>query len=239
MVGLTQGDREALLRAAASAPSAHQTRPWRFQFREWVVEVHRDRGRELPAEHLDRRTLFLSLGAAIFSLRVEAAARGYGSQVRHLMDQRRPDLVAAVELDVSRSGRLALLAPYLTHRRSNRAAFSDERLPGQVRTELALSARIDGAALRWLDRPAAGLEPASQMAVLATRYDGPVEWLRAGQALERVLLEATSHGLVTSLANQLIEHEDLRHQVNDPLDPWRRPQALIRFGYGPPVSPTP
>jgi hypothetical protein len=88
-------------------------------------------------------------------------------------------------------------------------------------------------------RPVADFEREPQLAVLATRYDGPIEWLRAGQALEHVLLEATARGLSTSLLNQAIEHEELRGQINDPLGPWQRPQTVIRFGHGPAVPPTP
>ena len=88
-------------------------------------------------------------------------------------------------------------------------------------------------------RSMALFEHEPQLAVLATRYDGPIEWLRAGQALERVLLEATAHGVSTSLLNQVLEHEDLRREFDDPLDPGMCPQAVMRFGYGPPVPPTP
>ncbi|WP_406054688.1 Acg family FMN-binding oxidoreductase [Kribbella sp. NBC_00889] len=308
MIELSARDRDAMLRAAVIAPSMHNTQPWRFRFHGWVVEVYRDKERELPAEDPDRRMLFLSLGAAIFNLRVEAAARGYGSRVRQLTDPQRPDLVAVVELGGPHSGQLQLLAPCLIHRRTNRQPFTGQRLPGQVRAELVESARSEGAELQWLDRPlrrwwlhmatneaaatddadaqrtaerrrwvggdrdadgipstalgprsaggeavvrefAATLADATrpmalfesepQLAVLSTRYDGPAEWLRAGQALERVLLEATAHGVSTSLLNQVIEHEDLRRELDDPLDPELRPQSVIRFGYGPPVPPTP
>jgi hypothetical protein len=88
-------------------------------------------------------------------------------------------------------------------------------------------------------RPLALFESEPQVAVLSTRYDGQSEWLRAGQALERVLLEATAHGVSTSLLNQVLEHEDLRRELGDPLAPGTSPQAVIRFGYGPPVPPTP
>ncbi|GAA2807016.1 Acg family FMN-binding oxidoreductase [Kribbella solani] len=301
-------DRDALLRAAVLAPSMHNTQPWRFRFVGETVEVYRDRTRELPAEDPSRRMLFVSLGAAIFNLRVAAAARGSGSEVRHLVDQQRPDLVAVVELGGPPSESMAGLAPYLSQRRTNREPFAAERLPGQVRVELDLCARVEGAVLQWLDtksrqwwtriatneaaaaddddeartaerrqwvggdrasdgvpssalgsrvaggnpvvrelaatvadeaRPVADFEREPQLAVLATRYDGPIEWLRAGQALEHVLLEATARGVATSLLNQAVEHEELRPQISDPLEPWQRPQAVIRFGYGPPVPPTP
>lgn len=305
---MTDADREALLQAAVVAPSMHNTQPWRFRFVGWTVEVYRDRDRELPAEDPSRRMLFVSLGAAIFNLRVAAAARGMGSQVRHLVDQRRPDLVAVVEFDGPAVASMAALAPYLTQRRTNREPFSDEQLPPQLRVELDLCARVEGAVLQWIDkptrrwwlriatneattaddedtartaerrhwvggdravdgipssalgsrvaggdpvvremaateadagRPVADFEREPQFAVLATRYDGPIEWLRAGQALEHVLLEATARGVATSLLNQAIEHEELRGEINDPLGPWQRPQVVIRFGYGGQVPPTP
>lgn len=88
-------------------------------------------------------------------------------------------------------------------------------------------------------RPAAEFERSPQLAVLSTRRDGPAEWLRAGQSLERVLLEATKNGVASSLLNQAIEHRQLRWLVRDPLGSWPRPQAIIRFGYGAPVPPTP
>lgn len=305
---LHSADQEALLRAAVLAPSVHNTQPWRFRFVGRTVQVYRVRERELPAEDPSRRMLFLSLGAAILNLRVAAAARGMGSEVRYLVDQRLPDLVAVVELGDSPGEPLAGLAPYLVKRRTNREPFTDERLAAQVRVELDLCARVEGAVLQWVEkpsrrwwlrmatndavaaddedvartaerrrwvggdrgsdgvpssalgsrvaggnpvvrdlaatvadavRPVAEFEQEPQLAVLATRYDGPIEWLRAGQALEHVLLEATARGLSTSLLNQAIEHEELRVQINDPLSPWQRPQAVIRFGYGPTVPPTP
>jgi len=310
MSSLSPDDRDEVLRAAVAAPSMHNTQPWRFRFRDRVVEVHRDRERELPAEDPDRRMLFLSLGAAILNLRVGAAQRGFGAAVRSVVDRRRPDLVA--EVDLLPAGpeveQLRRLAPYVPQRRTNREPYDGRRVPDEVRTLLDLAARSEGGELDWLDRPArikwlrlatndasladdedprrtaerrrwvggdraadgvpssalgprawGGWSPARdlaatpadaarmvaefesdpQLAVLSTRYDGPVEWLRAGQAMQRVLLEATGQGVSTSLLNQAIEHEELRWLINDPLGAWRRPQAVIRFGYGPPVPPAP
>jgi hypothetical protein len=137
------------------------------------------------------------------------------------LDHGRPSKVRWSRDEGGESGQIQLLAPYLIHRRTNR-----QRWWLRMATSDAT-------------RPMALFEPEPQLALLSTRYDGPIEWLRAGQALERVLLEATAHGVSTSLLNQVFEHEELRRELDDPLDRGTCPQAVIRFGYGPPVPPTP
>ncbi|WP_020573908.1 Acg family FMN-binding oxidoreductase [Actinopolymorpha alba] len=82
-------------------------------------------------------------------------------------------------------------------------------------------------------------EPRPNLAVLWTVSDQPRDWLAAGQALERVLLVATTQGVAASLLNQPLEHTDLRWLVRDPRAGWSMAQAVLRFGYGPEVLPTP
>ncbi|MCH0540777.1 nitroreductase family protein [Streptomyces sp. MUM 203J] len=77
------------------------------------------------------------------------------------------------------------------------------------------------------------------LAVLGTREDRPVDWLRAGQAMERVLLEATQDGLATSLNSHALEWPGLRWAVRDPRSSMGYAQMTIRFGYGPEVPATP
>jgi nitroreductase len=310
MMPLTGHDRDELLRAAVAAPSMHNTQPWKFRFDGLVIEVHRDRERELPAEDPDRRMLYLALGAAVFNLRVGAAQLGYGTDFRSVLVRRRPDLVAEVELvgGGPETEQLNTLAPYVQQRRTNRQPYLDRQVPNEVRRLLDLSSSLEGAELQWLDdparrkwlllatadagqaddqdrertaerrhwvggerttdgvpssalgprpdrpdspardmaatpadasRPAGTFEADPQLAILATRRDGPAEWLSAGQAVQRVLLEATANGVSTSLLNQAVEHDALRWLLHDQLGPWTRPQAVIRFGYGPLVPPTP
>jgi nitroreductase len=96
-----------------------------------------------------------------------------------------------------------------------------------------------GYAAPALERPAGHYEPRPRLAVLSTARDEPGDWLRAGQALQRVLLTATRHGLVTSLLYQPIEWHDTEHQGHG-WWPWPEcPQVIIRFGYGPPGTRTP
>lgn len=77
------------------------------------------------------------------------------------------------------------------------------------------------------------------LAVLATDGDDPGEWLRAGQALERVLLVAQSEGVAVSYLNQPLELEDLRGGVASVCGGKTFPQILLRLGEGPSVPPTP
>lgn len=82
-------------------------------------------------------------------------------------------------------------------------------------------------------RAAEKFEHDPQLALLSTGGDTPVDWLRAGQALERVLLEATMAGLATSLTSQPLERPDLRLLARDPVSGTGHVQMVLRLGYGP------
>ncbi|MEV6681630.1 nitroreductase family protein [Streptomyces erythrochromogenes] len=84
------------------------------------------------------------------------------------------------------------------------------------------------------DRGRAAFEQRPQLALLGTPTDTRVDWLRAGQALERVLLRATADGLATSMTSQPLEWPELRWPARDPLDAMGHVQMVLRLGYGPP-----
>ncbi|MGW0752491.1 Acg family FMN-binding oxidoreductase [Streptomyces sp. NPDC002587] len=85
----------------------------------------------------------------------------------------------------------------------------------------------------------AAFERRPLIALLGTSGDGPADWLRAGQALERVLLQATVDGLVTSMTSQPLEWPELRWTVRDPGVAMSHVQMVIRLGYGPQGPATP
>lgn len=106
-------------------------------------------------------------------------------------------------------------------------------------------------------RPNADFEADPTLALLVTPGDEPVNWLRAGQALERAWLEATAAGLAVSLLTQPLELSHLRWLAR-PLSAvganlphgglaagpqsgstgW--PQVLLRLGHAfAPTAPTP
>ncbi|MFD5497207.1 Acg family FMN-binding oxidoreductase [Streptomyces sp. NPDC001812] len=88
-------------------------------------------------------------------------------------------------------------------------------------------------------RGTAAFERTPQLALLSTSRDRPEDWLRAGQAMERVLLLATLEGLSSSFATQALEWSDLRWPLRDPVSGAGHIQIVLRLGYGPKGPDTP
>lgn len=76
------------------------------------------------------------------------------------------------------------------------------------------------------------------LAFVTTEDDTPAEWLRAGRALQRVLLGLTAAGVSASFLNQPVEVPELRAELRRQTG-GRVPQLLLRVGYGPEVPATP
>jgi hypothetical protein len=72
---------------------------------------------------------------------------------------------------------------------------------------------------------------APALAVLTTGSDACMDWLRAGEALARVLLEATILGLSASFVNQPVEVPELREEMRQRMDGNAWPQLILRLGY--------
>lgn len=308
---------ETLMAAAVAAPSIHNTQPWRFglQAATRSIEVRVDSRRALPLADPDRRAQHLSVGAAVFNLRVAVAHLGWHPEVRVLPDPGEGDLLATVQLTTP-AGELPdyrWLYPAVERRHTSRMPFTGRPVPEVVVAEMAEAAQSEGARLyvpdfagtrlllgltataearnqadpartaesrAWITAPGANVpygipltalgpqdadgrmpmrdftvrlpvphlpdqhfERHAQVALLWTVRDRREDWLRAGQALERVLLTATVHGVRTSMLHQAMEWPDLRAAACLPQRRCR-PQLLIRFGYGPdrtgcPGSPRP
>jgi hypothetical protein len=81
-------------------------------------------------------------------------------------------------------------------------------------------------------------EPYPTILVLSTTGDTAGEWVHAGQALQRVLLVATCHGLSATPMSQPLEIPALRELLTDTrAGQWA--QVILRIGYGPPTASTP
>lgn len=78
------------------------------------------------------------------------------------------------------------------------------------------------------------------LAILGTRSDEPMDWLKTGMALSRMLLAAQTENVWSSFLNQPIEVPELRPKVQELVkDEKGFPQILLRMGYGKDVNPTP
>ncbi|MFD9127274.1 hypothetical protein ACFV0G_21350, partial [Kitasatospora sp. NPDC059571] len=98
--GLSAAQLHTLAKAAGAAPSLHNTQPWRFEAAAdgRTLAVYVDPARGLPLTDPDGRALHVSVGAAVFNLRVAARHLGRDPQVRLLPDAGAPLLAAAVDL---------------------------------------------------------------------------------------------------------------------------------------------
>lgn len=296
---------EKLIAAAAAAPSLHNTQPWRYRLDPGTCTIEVRAATERSLRHTDPlgRALHLSVGAAVFNLRVAVAYFGWEPVVRLLPHPDEPDLLASVRLAGSPPGRsrhLEHLYDAVWRRHSSRFPFSAREVPAQVLRELAEAAAAEGALLvvphadetrrilqltaeaEWFTatdaarraenrswvrdgapdgmtgavlgprdatghlpvrdfaalrpawtRPAAAFEAHPLIAVLSTRHDARADWLRAGQALENVLLTGTARRLRASLLHQALEWPDIRWALRDPREGPGHVQMLVRLGYGP------
>jgi hypothetical protein len=291
--------------AATAAPSIHNSQPWLFEPDGDRIHVFLDRRRQLPALDGSGRAMHLSVGAAVFNLRVAMLDSGWFPRVRLMPDPNRPDLAATVTVGepAPEIPGARLLAGAIPYRRSSRRPFVPGAMPADAvaalitapaaeggtlllpgdslrheilhlvrvadliqaedaryRTELAAWTarrphRADGVPkaafgpkpnstvlplrdfglVHGHHRKTAWFEPNPTLAVLYTRGDEPVDWLRAGMALQRTLLTATVKGLATSLMTQPIEVPAIRERLaRPPFAAWyepHAPQAVLRLGY--------
>jgi nitroreductase len=299
----------ACLRAAAAAPSIHNTQPWLFRVHGRraagsTIEVRVDRSRQLNVLDPDGREMFVSVGAALFNLRVALAAAGHSTTV-YRTPESDLDIAALVTVGAAEepSGAALALHAAIARRHTNRRPFADRRIPYGTMEELRGAAtaeraslvdvgpdlrhavlsltrtaekrmRSDPAYLRELatwtspssigradglprhvvgprdkDRalplrdlgiglglPAATaeFEPHPTLVLLYTPDDTTTDWVRAGEALQRIWLTATVRDLAVTPMSQVTEISALRDLLADSGTRYVA-QMVLRIGY--PLSP--
>lgn len=85
---------------------------------------------------------------------------------------------------------------------------------------------------KWAGRGMAQLAAtAPALAVLSTAEDCPQAWLKAGQALQRVLLRSCAEGVRASFLNQPVQVPALRGELAQVAGVEGLPQLVLRLGY--------
>jgi nitroreductase len=90
------------------------------------------------------------------------------------------------------------------------------------------------------DKYAHHLRSSAGVAIFVSEREDKDHWVRAGRACQRFALHATALGLKHAFVNQPVEIPALRPQLAGLIGmPGRRPDLVMRFGYGPalPFSP--
>jgi hypothetical protein len=91
----------------------------------------------------------------------------------------------------------------------------------------------------WITRERRLLDASPVLVVLGSGTDSPEEWVRTGEALQHILLHATSVGLSASFLNQPCQIPELREQLREMTGRSGPPQLLLRMGYARSSKPTP
>jgi hypothetical protein len=116
-------------------------------------------------------------------------------------------------------------------RRDGVPAMAVPRVDGTAREEVPLR-DFDTRGTGGL--PAGARSPKEQcLVLLCTNGDRPLDWLRAGEALERILLEITRHGYSASPLTQVTEVPSARARLRAELGLIGYPHILLRIGRAP------
>jgi hypothetical protein len=166
--------------------------------------------------------------------RLRRAAAAEGGRLRMLS---RAEGVAALALTAEAGQQLAHDELHQAELRRWIATGRDEGIPAAAlphRADRAPSPVRDTDLIAAApgDRERRSYEAFPQLAVLTTAADEPADWLRAGQALQSLLLTATCCGVSASFLYQAIERDDMLGRDGSSW-PWpEHCQMVIRLGYG-------
>ena len=177
---------------------------------------------------------------------LRAAASSEGAWLHPVEGPHRDALAALImEADRIQSDDPRFREELATWMRDNRTE-RDDGMPGFALGLTNLEARLAPFLVRTFDR-GDGVAARDQrlslgsplLAVLGTPQDEPLPWLRAGEALEHVLLLAQSEGVTASFLNQPVEVPALRERLASELGVVGKPQLVLRLGYATPSLRTP
>jgi hypothetical protein len=173
------------------------------------------------------------------ALRVSAARDGAALRIM-ADDGRRAALAAAVEtaerhlrLDGERVRELARWAPAPGSARSDGVPTTSYQARAE-HTEPYFPGRDFAHGHGWGLPPLSPATPAARAAgvagLLTTAADRPVDWVNAGQGLQRILLTASTCGAAVALHSQPLELPWLREFIRTELSDGAYPHLVLRIG---------
>jgi nitroreductase len=83
------------------------------------------------------------------------------------------------------------------------------------------------------DKYARQIDSSAGVAIFIGDEADRTHWIRVGQACQRFALEATRRGLKLAFINQPVEVARLRAELGALIGTTKRPDLVLRFGYGP------
>ena len=168
-----------LARAAASAPSPHNSQPWFFveEGYDQGFELHADGGRRMVLTDPGGREMAIASGAALFNVRIAVRHLGFRPVADVLPDPGDPDYVARVGFGAHApaTDEEELLAGAMFHRHTHRGPFGPEPVSEDLLDALREQARAEGAFLQVIDSPEK-LEVLSDLVRIAEQSDRADFW---------------------------------------------------------------
>ncbi|HVV07860.1 hypothetical protein [Amycolatopsis sp.] len=206
--------------ALEAARAARRGQPWRLVATGGRMDVLLD-----PDD--ESRQARLTGGAAVLSGQLVLAAAGYAATAVFLPDRERPELLATLSVRArSRPGAVdSALAQALDGRRAHTP------LPSVFGAAAREGAELIPLGVSCL--PGEETVHSGQLMVLSSFADSPHAQLRAGCALQRVLLTAIAQGAPARLVPSPEKIVDLQHALRERLGGWLNPQAVLEFEAAP------
>ncbi len=237
---------QLVLETAEKAPAVHHIRPWRFHCTKSTIELLLDVPAGTWGDGDDDREAWVACGAALLNLRLAIRSCGVEPVVHLLPEMDRPALLAAVEIDgrrpTTKDGLELSLAIGLQDTEAEQ--FETALLPEALIVELRYAARIEQAWIALLPASAfpalhefedaqgsvQPLDPSGHLLVVGTLQDDRASRLRAGQAMQRVLLTATKADLSACFVDMSPDLTTGREQLRELIGGGLWPQALVQIG---------
>lgn len=208
------------LTAAAGQTACSTARAWRLRVRAG--------GLELLAERSSRRAV-LAGGAALLNVRLALADAGVEPVVIPVPHDR-SDVLVRVEPGAPIRGRPtdSYLFGELLRGRQGAPRLTDGNLSDGLTAHLAAAVEAERARLVPLGAGWSA-EQASAAGLLVTDGDGVLDWLRAGQAMQRLYLTASAAWLAVRCDLDTLEVQHARERVRRDHCPDGFPQVMLEL----------